>query len=291
VNEQSDQELLRNYADRKSDSAFAALVERYVDLVHSAAFRMSSDPHSAKDITQCVFLALAQNAQQLTARSTLAGWLHNTARNLAAKEIRSHIRRRTREQEAAAMNKLLTADPAANWEDIAPHLDAALGELNESERDALLLRYFKNEDLRTVGVTLGISDDAAQKRVSRAVERLREFFAKRGITVGASGLVVVISANAVQAAPIGLALTISTAATLTGQLSLLLQLSPPPKPSSRLQSRPPLLSWLEWDSMKLAKPRSCVIKCRHSNNTERPRLSKSRSCRLSEWRQQTQLRH
>ena len=80
------------------------------------------------------------------------------------------------------------------------------------DRDAVLLRYFKNHDLRTVGATLGISDDAAQKRVSRAVERLREFFAKRGVTVGASGLAVVISANAVQAAPVGLALTISTAA-------------------------------------------------------------------------------
>jgi len=216
VNSQTDQELLQNYVEQKSDSAFATLVERYVDLVHSAALRMSGDPHSAKDITQCVFVALSQNAQQLTDRPTLAGWLHNTARNLAAKDIRSQIRRRSREQEAAVMNQLLTADSSANWDEIAPHLDAALGELSESERDAVLLRYFKNEDLRTVGATFGISDDAAQKRVSRAVERLRELFAKRGVSVGASGLAVGISANAVQAAPIGLALTISTAAALTG---------------------------------------------------------------------------
>src|SRR5207249_1858276 len=83
----------------------------------------------------------------------------------------------------------------------------------ESERDAVLLRYFKNQDFRTVGQALGVSDDAAQKRVSRAVERLREFFAKRGVTVGAGGLAVVMSANAVQAAPAGLAVTISIAAT------------------------------------------------------------------------------
>ena len=216
MNEQSDQELLRNYVERKSDPAFATLVERYIDLVHSAAFRMSGDPHSAKDITQCVFVALSHNARRLTERPTVAGWLHNTARNLASKDIRSQIRRRTREQEAAAMNELLTTDSTANWEEIAPHLDAALGELSEPERDALLLRYFKNEDLRTVGATFGISEDAAQKRVSRAVEHLREFFAKRGITAGASGLVTVVSANAVQAAPVGLAITISTAAALTG---------------------------------------------------------------------------
>ncbi len=91
-----------------------------------------------------------------------------------------------------------------------------MSELDDTGREAVLLRYFKNHDLRTVGATLGISDDAAQKRVSRAVERLREFFAKRGVTVGASGLAVVISANAVQAAPVGLALAISTAAVLTG---------------------------------------------------------------------------
>ena len=113
------------------------------------------------------------------------------------------------------MNELLASSPEANWEQITPHLDAALGELTEPERDAVLLRYFQRQSARDIAQTLGITDEAAQKRVSRAVERLREFFAKRGVTVGASGLAVVISANAVQAAPVGLALTISTAAALT----------------------------------------------------------------------------
>ena len=201
---------MRDYAGRQSEAAFAALVQRYVDLVYSAAFRMVCDAHAANDVTQSVFVALAQNANRLTDRPTLAGWLHGTARNLAAKAVRSDVRRREREQEATVMNELLSANPDTDWEHIAPYLDDALGELSEPERDAVLLRYFKNHDLRTVGATLGISDDAAQKRVSRAVERLREFFAKRGVTVGAGGLAVVISANAVQAAPVGLALTISS---------------------------------------------------------------------------------
>ena len=207
---------MRDYAERQSEAAFAAIVRRYVDLVYSAALRLSCDADTAKDVTQGVFVALAQNAQQLADRPALAGWLHTTARNLSAKTIRSDARRRVREQEAVGMNRLLSANPDASWEHIAPHLDEALGELSEPDRDAVLLRYFKNHDLRTVGATLGISDDAAQKRVSRAVERLREFFSKRGVTVGASGLAVVISSNAVQAAPVGLALTISTAAVLTG---------------------------------------------------------------------------
>jgi broad specificity phosphatase PhoE len=126
------------------------------------------------------------------------------------------VRRRAREQEAAAMNELLSAEPDPGWEHIAPHLDAALGELSEGDREALLLRYFQRKSAGEMAQTLGISDEAAQKRVSRAVERLREFFAKRGVAVGASGLVAGISANAVQAAPAGLAVMISTSATLGG---------------------------------------------------------------------------
>jgi RNA polymerase sigma factor (sigma-70 family) len=216
---QTDAQLLRAYAEHRADAAFAELVRRHIDLVHSAARRMVGDTHLAEDVTQATFLALAKNAAQLTERPVLAGWLHRTAQNIAAQTVRTDVRRRAREQEAAAMNELLadsgTVAPPA-WSEIAPHLDAALGELTEPERDAVLLRYFQRQSARDMAQTLGISDEAAQKRVSRAVERLREFFAKRGVTVGAGGLAVVISANAVQAAPVGLALTISTAAALTG---------------------------------------------------------------------------
>jgi RNA polymerase sigma factor (sigma-70 family) len=224
VNDQTDPELLHAYAAQKSEAAFAAIVHRYVDLVFSAAFRMLGDADAAKDVTQNVFVALAQNARKLIDRPALAGWLHNTARNLAAKSIRSETRRRTHEQKAAIMNEILSSQSDAHWDDISPYLDEALGELGDSDRDALLLRYFKNHDLRTIGARLGISEDAAQKRVSRAIERLREFFAKRGIAVAAGGLAVVISANAVQAAPAGLGasiLMISTAGTAAGGITTL----------------------------------------------------------------------
>ena len=172
--------------------------------------------HLAEDVTQGVFVALAQNARQLTHHPVLSGWLHRTTQNLAANAVRTNVRRQTREQEAAAMNELLSTGSDASWEHIAPHLDAALGELSEPDRDAVLLRYFEKKSAQEMAERLGISDEAAQKRVSRAVERLREFFAKRGVTIGASGLVVVVSANAVQAAPAGLAVAISAAAVLAG---------------------------------------------------------------------------
>lgn len=216
VNNWSDQKLLAEYAGRRSETAFAELVRRHVDLVYSAALRMVRDRHVAEDVTQAVFVALARSAPQLVNRPVLSGWLHRTAQNLAANAVRSDVRRRAREQEAAAMNELLSNESDAPWQNIAPHLDDALGELSEADRDALLLRYFERKSASEMADLLGISEDAAQKRVSRAVERLRGFFAKRGITVGATGLVAVVTANAVQAAPVGLAATISTSAMLAG---------------------------------------------------------------------------
>ncbi len=212
MNALTDQQLLQEYALSHSEGAFAELVRRHIDLVYSAALRMIRDAHQAQDVTQAVFVALAQNAQQLTRHPILSGWLHRTTQHLAANAVRTNVRRQTREQEAAAMNELLSAGPDVSWEHIAPHLDAALGELSEPDRDAVLLRYFEKKSAQEMAEGLGISDKAAQKRVSRAVERLREFFAKRGVTVGTSGLIVLISANTVQAAPVGLAITISTAA-------------------------------------------------------------------------------
>jgi RNA polymerase sigma factor (sigma-70 family) len=217
VNSLTDQELLQDYAEDLSEAAFAELVRRHVDFVYSAALRMARDAHLAEDVTQDVFVALAQNARKLTGRPVLSGWLHRTAQNLAANAVRSDVRRRVREQEAATMKELLSSTPDVSWEQIAPQLDAALGELSDPDRDALLLRYFERKSAREMAHILGLSDGAAQKRVNRAVERLRENFSKRNVGIGASGLAVGISDNAVQAAPVGLAATITAAAALAGR--------------------------------------------------------------------------
>ena len=177
---------------------------------------MVCDAHLAEDVTQGVFVALAKSASKLTDRPVLSGWLHRTAQNIAAQTIRTNVRRRVREQEAAAMNELLSPHTDASWGEIAPHLDAALGELNEADRDAVLLRYFEKKSAGEMAQILDISAEAAQKRVNRAVEKIRAYFSKRNVTAGASGIAVLISANAVQSAPVGLAATISAAAVLAG---------------------------------------------------------------------------
>jgi RNA polymerase sigma factor (sigma-70 family) len=215
MNGLTDPQLLREYAEHRAEAAFGQLVRRYIDLVYSAALRMVRDPQLAEDVTQGVFLALSQSAGKLVDCAVLSSWLHRTAQNLAANVVRTEVRRRERERKAAVMNEMLTDEPDSHWEEIAPHLDSALGELAEPDRDALLLRYFERKTAREIAVTLGTSEEAAQKRVSRAVDRLGELLERRGVKAGARGVAVLVAANAVQAAPAGLALSI-TAAALAG---------------------------------------------------------------------------
>jgi hypothetical protein len=146
--------------------------------------------------------------------TVLTAWLYQVTRRTAIDVVRRESRRQLREQIAVEMNNMNAT--ANDWTQIGPLLDDAMAALDETDRSAILLRYFENKNLREVGEALGTSEDTAQKRVSRAVERLREFFKKRNVTIGASGLAVLISANAVQAAPASLAATISAAAVLAG---------------------------------------------------------------------------
>jgi RNA polymerase sigma factor (sigma-70 family) len=219
MQDQSDAQLLRDYAERGHEAAIRELIARHTDLVYSAALRQVGSPDVACDIAQSVFTDLARKASSLTEKMTeggsLVGWLYRSTRFAALTLMRDDRRRLAHERQA--MEQLITnAESDMDWERVRPVLDEAMAELSDEDREALLLRFFKNHDLRSVGQALGVSDDAAQKRVSRAVERLRALFAKRGMAVGGSALIAVVSANAVQAAPVGLTVTISTATAIAG---------------------------------------------------------------------------
>ena len=217
----SDLDLLQQYTRQRSEEAFAALVRRHLNLVYSAALRQVRSPPLAEEIAQSVFADLARNAHKLKPDTVLTAWLYQVTRRTAIDVIRRESRRQLREQIATEMNAMnLHADSGTGfqpvWAEIEPLLDEAMESLDETDRSAILLRYFENKSLREVGQTLRTSEDAAQKRVSRAVERLREFFSKRGTAIGSSGLVAFLSTNAVQSAPIGLSSMISAAAALSG---------------------------------------------------------------------------
>ncbi|HUJ71377.1 MAG TPA: sigma-70 family RNA polymerase sigma factor, partial [Verrucomicrobiae bacterium] len=212
--ETDDRNLLRQYAERRSQDAFAALVSRHVNLVYSVALRTVRSPQLAEEVAQSAFTDLARQAHRLAPDTILTAWLYQVARRTAIDVVRHESRRQLRERVAHELTVMNAT--AVDWKHVEPLLDEAMHALDDTDRAAVLLRYFENKSLREVGQTLGRTEDAAQKRVSRAVECLREFFAKRGVAVGAGGLAVVISANAVQAAPAGLAATISSVAVLAG---------------------------------------------------------------------------
>jgi RNA polymerase sigma factor (sigma-70 family) len=206
-----DNELLRRYAEEKSDGAFAELVRRHIDFVHAAALRQArGNAALAQDITQAVFTDLARRAAALARHPAVVGWLHTATRFAAAKAIRAESRRQVREQEAQAMNEVLRgAGAPADWERLQPVLDEVLGELKERERRAILLRYFEKKPLAEVGAKLALSETAARSCVDRALEKMRVQLARRGVTSTSAALAAVLASQTVAAAPAGLAAAVT----------------------------------------------------------------------------------
>ncbi len=210
------QNLLAEFVQTGSDAAFRELVARYVDLVYSTALRLvEGDTHRAEDVAQTVFVDLARMARTLSPEVRLGGWLHRHTCFVAANLMRGERRRQIRERQAVEMNALQN-NSRTDLSLVAPMLDEAINELDEADRTAILLRFFEQHDFRAVGQALGSNEDAARMRVTRALQKLESFLKRRGVTTTAASLGIVLSANAVQAAPVGLALTISTAAALAG---------------------------------------------------------------------------
>jgi len=208
-----DMSLVREFAGQQNEAAFEALVTRHVNLVYSAALRQVGDAHTAEEVTQAVFIILARKAASLRPGTFLTGWLFKTTRYAARAARRSRVRRLQRETQAYMDHSQITEEEA--WPQIVPLLDEALASLGETDRRAVLLRYFERKTLAEVGATLGVNEDAARKRVNRGLEKLRKLFGKRGVTLTATVIASVVGANSVQAAPVGLAVKISAAA-ITG---------------------------------------------------------------------------
>ena len=175
-------QLLRAYVAENSEDAFRGLVDNHIGLVYSTALRLVRGDHAmAKDVTQLVFTDLARKARTLPANVVLSGWLYRHTTFLASKVLRSESRRRLREQEASSMN---TPDESkAVWDQFAPLLDDAIGSLSATDRDAVVMRYFEKRDFQSVAASLDSTEDAVQKRVSRALEKLRRYFERRGVAV------------------------------------------------------------------------------------------------------------
>jgi RNA polymerase sigma factor (sigma-70 family) len=207
-----DPELLHRFIEQNSETAFRELVQRRIDFVYAAALRqVGGDAHLAQEVAQNVFLDLARKARGLARRPNILGWLYTSTRFAAAKALRSRARRSQHETEAHAMNEILADDAAAGlkWTDLRPVLDEIMHELGETDREAILLRFFQAYPLAEVGVTLGLSENSARMRVDRALEKLRVRLERRGITSTAAALAIALSHQPAIAVPVGLAATVA----------------------------------------------------------------------------------
>ena len=209
----SDHDLLQRYARTGDQAAFTELVARHLNLVYSAARRQVHPPQLAEEVTQSVFLDLARRARDFPSGQPLAPWLHVVTRRTAIDALRRESRRHTREQTASEIAAMQT--PESTWSHLAPLLDEAVAALPSSDRTALVLRFFENKSLRDIGAALGTNEDAAQKRVSRALDQLRTLLTRRGLTITAAGLATDLSAHAILTAPATLGGTISASVIAT----------------------------------------------------------------------------
>jgi RNA polymerase sigma factor (sigma-70 family) len=218
-----DFELLDAYARNKDEAAFAELVSRHVDLVYTAARRQVRDPHLAEDVTQTVFAALARKAGSIGPKVLLGGWLLNATRYAARDALRRQFRRRKHETVAAQRRsqQVPGQEPFSQSDSSTPAqqreamerldglLDAAMARLGEANRDAVCLRFFQHKSFRDIGQELGIGEQAAKQRVSRALHRLREMLSQSGLELPMEGLGSILGARAILPAPPGLAQSIA----------------------------------------------------------------------------------
>lgn len=200
-----DMVLLRRYADTGSHPAFEEIVSRHIDWVYAMALRQVRDRHLAEDVTQAVFIILARKAGSLNDETILRGWLFKTARFAASDAMKKRTRFRRHQERFAEMSQMrLTAEQEDAWEQLSPVLDDAIATLSESDRHAVQLRFYEGKSLAEVGEILGVSEEAAKKRVARAVDKLRNHFSREGVKVSTGVILTALAVPAAQAAPLSL---------------------------------------------------------------------------------------
>ncbi len=221
---ETDHDLLRAFVTDRCETSFRALVDRHLPVVWSCARRVTNgDRALAEDVAQQVFADLAMKARAIPRGMPLGGWLHRHAFFTATKAVRSESRRRARESIAAATAAMSRStahsppddDPDALRDRLVPHLDTELAALSPDDRAVLVLRFFEKRSLRSIATLLDIGEDAARKRVHRALDKLRRRLEKRGISLASGAALAALLPQALLTPPAGLAASVATGAVAT----------------------------------------------------------------------------
>jgi RNA polymerase sigma factor (sigma-70 family) len=206
LTEPTDEQLIRQFADTGDDDAFAQVVRRNIDWVYSMSLRLAHGDHAAADdISQAVFILLARKSRTMGSNAVLRRWLFVSTRLCFRALQRQERRLRARELRSAQLRRDAEPSCPPDWQLLAPSLDALVAKLASADRDAILMRFYLGMSFAKIGEALRISEDAARKRLARAVERLRKMFARRGITSAAVALATLLAEQTTRAAPASVA--------------------------------------------------------------------------------------
>jgi RNA polymerase sigma factor (sigma-70 family) len=196
-----DVELLNSWRQHGDRQAIDQLVRRHIHFVYASARRQVADPHLAEDVTQAVFMLLVTKSPRLPSPAALSVWLHNATRYASANARRMRVRRDHRERQAARLAAVEEQNCSGDFAELAPMLDQAIGWLPRRDREGVILCFFEGRSYSQIGSALGVSEEAARKRVSRAIGRMRDFFASRGVVTTGAAIAACIASESAAAAP------------------------------------------------------------------------------------------
>ncbi len=209
----TDWQLLQQYVREGSHDAFKSLAQRHVDWIYAAAKRQVHDAHLASNVTQAVFVVLARKAASISQSTSLSGWLFRTTRYCAMDAKKMDARRRYHERHAAMERTESIELESMEWREVTPQLDEAVARLSKRDREAIVLRFYRDQSMSEIAAATGVSEEAAKKRVARAVEKLRKALARRGVKeIGALAIASGLSAAIAEKAPAQLVQSVSSAA-------------------------------------------------------------------------------
>ncbi len=217
----------KKFTEEQDDTAFGKIVSLHIDPVYAVAMRRTGGRHDlAEDIVQAAFTDLAKQRRQIRDGMAVGSWLLRHTAFLSSHALRSEGRRLKRQYEAVMLQDQESHHDTGHG--YSEEMDAALAQLNEGDRTAIIGRFYAGLDFKSLAAQLGTTSEAAQMRVGRAARKLKDVLIARGLApaAGASLIAALMQPSGVQAAPMGLAATISAKALLLGGSSPALVLSP-----------------------------------------------------------------